>query len=174
MGYLQNMKNMWFPGQQPNPANEIIPSILPAAAKACIARSILPQINTNTIMLSAGEAVHFLERAILYTEKTVTQSNRQASGMSFRVMKGMTYHTGRGQTTPTQKTVAEQTKGTLYITSGRIVFAAKQNGFEKKLKSLTTVTPYADAIQLQFGGTSYSLLLPDGNLAFAVIQLLKP
>lgn len=174
MSFLQDVKAMLVPGQQPNPANEAIPSILPDTAKTCIARGALPQINTNTIMLSAGEAVHFLERAILYTEKTVTQSSRQASGMSFRVMKGMTYHAGRGQTTPTQKAVAEQTKGTLYITSGRIIFAAKQNGFEKKLKSLTTITPYADAIQLQFGGTSYSLFLPDGNLAFAVIQLLKP
>ena len=172
MELLNNLKNLVLP-QQPTSEAISVPSILPDAAKNYIARGVLPQINTSTIMLSAGETVHFLERAILYIEKTVTQSTRQASGMSFRVMKGMTYHTGRGQTTPVQKTVAEQAKGTLYITNKRVVFAAKQNGFEKKVKSLTTITPYMDAIQLQFGGTSYSLLLPDGNLAFVVIQLLN-
>lgn len=175
MGFLQDMKNMWLPGQQQtNPANEVIPSILPAAARSCIEQGLLPKINTNTIMLSAGEAVHYLERAILVTEKTMTtRSTGQRSGMSFRVMKGMTYHTGRTQTTPVRETVQESTKGVLYITSKRVVFAAKQNSFDRRIKALSTVTPYDNGIGLQFGGTSHSLFLPDGGIAFSVINILN-
>ena len=63
--------------------------------------------------------------------------------------------------------------GVLYITNQRIIFQAKENGFDKSFKYLTAFVPYSNGIELQFGNKSYTLLLQDGAVVNQTIQLIK-
>ena len=88
-------------------------------------------------------------------------------------MKGVSYRIGKRQGTPIREDVQEQTKGVLYITSKRVIFVAKKNGFDKKINATSAMMPYSDGIGLQFGNITQTIMLPDGNLAFSVINMLK-
>lgn len=155
------------------PTNKIT-SIMPPAAINNIYSGNLVQINTDTVLLSNAETCYFIDRAILVTQKNiVTRYTGGSSGWSFRLARGINYRTGRRRGVPVREDVKEFTKGILYITNHRIIFAAQKNGFEKNINLLSVITPYRDAVILQFGDTSHTLLLPDGNMVFNVINLLK-
>ena len=66
----------------------------------------------------------------------------------------------------------EYTKGILYFTGRRIVFVARKFGFDQKISKLTAVTPYANGMELQFGNKTFTLLLPDGTIAKAALDLI--
>ena len=70
---------------------------------------------------------------------------------------------------PTQK----KNKGLLYVTNKRIIFVSDKNAFDKKLKSLTAITPYSNAVQLQFSSKTYTVLVPDGGVVSALVSLIN-
>lgn len=172
MGLFDNIKKNFQPPQQ-QVTN--ISSIMPVAAIKCINNGQLPQINTNTVSLSVGDYVHYIERAVLVTEKNiVTGYTGSSNGWSFRVFKGVSYRTGKQRGLPIREDIKEQTKGILFFTSKRVIFVAKRNGFDKKINTITAIMPHSDGIGMQIGNKAHTLLLPDGNLAFSVFRLLKP
>ena len=138
-----------------------IPAFMPATLINQINSGVIPIVKTNKIMLSNGEVCHFAERAILVTEKIIKHYNGRHNGFSFRVMKGVTYRTGQSRGTPVEEKSTVKTKGVFYITDKRLIFIADENGFEKKLSSLTAITPYSNAVKLQFGNKTTTLLVPD-------------
>lgn len=135
---------------QNNSADEHIPAIMPPGALDQIRQGIIPTMRTDRIMLTQGEVCHFSERAILMTEKTQKRYVGNSSGFSFRVCKGVTYRTGQRRGRPIEETYTEKNKGLLYVTNKRIIFVSDKNAFDKKLKSLTAITPYSNAVQLRF------------------------
>ena len=149
----------------------VIPAKMPAGAIQQIESGILPVMNTSKLLLKRGEVCHYVERAILITEKIVRHMEGASKGFSFRVCKGVTYRTGKFKGTPVEERIEEQTKGILYITNKRIVFIAEKNGFDKNFRYLTAVTPYSNGIVLQYGNKNYTLYLPDGAVANRVIEL---
>lgn len=163
MGILSTLLG-YIPPEQP----PVLNSIFPAAAAQRIRNGKLPTIQADKIMLAQNEVCHFVEVGAAFTEKKRYQTVR--TGGSYRVFKGYTAHLGQSQSVPVSE--PEYTKGILYITNQRIVFVASKNGFDKKIKSLTAVTPYTDGIAFQFGSKSYTILLPDGNIANRVIDLI--
>lgn len=162
-----------FSPNTPTPADESIPAIMPPGALDQIRRGIVPTMRTDRIMLTQGEICHFSERAILMTEKTQKRYVGSSSGFSFRVCKGVTYRTGQRRGTPVEETYTEKNKGLLYITNKRIIFVSDKNAFDKKLKSLTAVTPYSNAVQFQFSSKTYTALVPDGGIINALISLIN-
>ena len=85
----------------------------------------------------------------------------------------MTYRTGRHKGVPVEDITYVKTKGLLYITNKRIVFVSDEQAFEKKFKTLTACVPYSNAIKLQFGNTTITLMVPDGNVVNMVISLIS-
>lgn len=158
---------------QNNSADARIPAIMPSGALAQIRQGIIPTMRTDRIMLTQGENCHFSERAILLTEKTRKRYVGNSSGFSFRVCKGVTYRTGQQRGHPIEETYTEKNKGLLYITDKRIIFVSSKNAFDKKLKSLTAVTPYTNAVQFQFSSKTYTVLVPDGGIVADLISLLN-
>lgn len=152
------------------PADESIPAIMPPGALDQIRHGIVPTIRTDRIMLAQGEICHFSERAILMTEKTQKRYVGSSSGFSFRVCKGVTYRTGQRRGTPVEESYTEKSKGLLYITNKRIIFVSDKNAFDKKLKNLTAVTPYSNAVQFQFSSKTYTALVPDGGIINILIS----
>ncbi|MEI3266278.1 MAG: hypothetical protein V8R85_03740 [Frisingicoccus sp.] len=63
--------------------------------------------------------------------------------------------------------------GILYITNQRIVFQAKEWGFDKTYRYLTAITPYSNTCEIQFGNKSYCLVVADGNVLYQALQLIK-
>lgn len=156
-----------------NVVDEHIPAIMPPGALEQIRKGIIPTMRTDRIMLTQGEDCHFSERAILLTEKTQKRYVGNSSGFSFRICKGVTYRTGQRRGTPVEETYTEKNKGLLYITNKRIIFVSDKNAFDKKLKSLTAITPYSNAVQFQFSNKTYTVLVPDGRSVSSLISLIN-
>lgn len=47
----------------------------------------------------------------------------------------------------------------------------KDNGFDKMHRYLTSVKPYTNGVELQYGNKTYNLVVPDGALAAYAIKL---
>lgn len=170
MGIINDL----FGGYQPSvPTPPAISTVLPASAINEINAGRLPKLNVTTIMLAPGEVCHYVDKACLITKKTLRHYRNRNQGMSFRVMKGVTYRTGGGETHPIEEEVPVFTGGYLYFTNQRVIFVARDKAFEKKLNSLTAVTPYSDALTLQFGSKAFSLLLDTAIEAHKTLMMLK-
>lgn len=167
MGLLSNLFG------SSNQADENIPAIMLAGAIDQIRRGILPTMNTNQLMLTNGEVCHFSERAIRVTEKKSKHYERGSKGVSIRIAKGVTYRTGKHKGVPVEDISYVKTKGLLYITSKRIVFVSDGQAFEKKFNTLTACVPYLNAIKLQFGNTTITLTVSDGNAVNMVITMIN-
>lgn len=163
MGLLSNIL-----GIVPGETSPQVTSIFPPAAALRIQSGNLPRIQADKIILGSGEICHFVDVGVAYTTKTRRQSNHM--GGSYHIAKGFTAHFGQTQSVPISE--PHYTKGVLYITNQRIIFVAQENGFDKKLKTLTAITPYLDGIAFQFGAKSHIILLPDAYTATLALDLL--
>ena len=161
LSYLFGAKNQT---QQPPQ----ITSIFPQAAGTKLQAGVLPTVVVDKIILGKGEICHYVDRAVLMTEKKMRKS--QHVGGSYRIFSGSYLHTGDTISEPVSE--PEFTKGYFYITNKRTIFVAAKNGFDKEIKKLTAVTPYSNAIDLQYGSKTYILFVPDGDVPKHVFDLL--
>jgi len=169
MGFLDFLEKSNLPPKFPT-----VLTILPPQAVSEIKQGRLPQLNTNTIFLKSGEICHYIDKSILLKNKTKKSVIRKGGGYSMPgFLKGTRINLNRTRADIEEKSVVEQFRGILYITNKRIIFKANQNGFEKSNSSLTSIMPYSNAVDLQYDSTNYSLLVPDGNLIYAVMALLQ-
>lgn len=53
------------------------------------------------------------------------------------------------------------------------MFVSDGQGFEKKFRTLTACVPYTNAVKLQFGNTTITLMVPDGNAGNQVISMIS-
>lgn len=116
---------------------------------------------------------HFSERSIRVTEKKSKHYEGGSKGVSIRIAKGVTYRTGKHKGVPVEDISYVKTKGLLYITNKRIVFVSDGQAFEKKFNTLTACVPYLNAIKLQFGNTTITLTVSDGNAVNMVITMIN-
>jgi hypothetical protein len=148
----------------------IVASILPLAARQEIDAGRLPVLNTDKLFLKRGEKIHYIDKAISFEEKTIKKYRNYGVGAP-GLLKGHRVHIGQAE--PIEETQYVQHGGILYVTNQRIVFQAKDGGFDKAYKYLTSVQPYIDACVMQFSDKSYSMIVADGNLLFATLQLIQ-
>ena len=151
--------------------NDPIPqlqTILPVSAIQKVQTGKLPVLQIDNLILKKGEVCHFVDVGAIITDRKHYQSRRR--GSSVLIAKGWTIHTGSSTSIPV--TTAEVTRGVFYITNRRIIFVAKRHGFSQKIEALTAIVPHSNGIELQFGGKTYPIVLPDGSIAKTVIELL--
>ena len=152
---------------QPQQPPQII-SIYPQPAVTKLMAGVLPVVTVDKIILGKGEVCHYVDRAVLMTEKKMRKS--QHVGGSYRIFSGSYLHTGDTISEPVSE--PDFTKGYFYITNKRTIFVASKNGFDKEIKRITAITPYSNAVDLQFGSKTYILFVPDGNVPKHVFDLL--
>ena len=133
----------------------------------------LPKFNPSTIMLAQNETCHFMDKAALAVKKTEKSYQSRRHGSSYRVTKGFTLHSSAGNTKPVVQEWYEYKEGVIFVTNKRIIFVAPDNGFEKKIRNLTAVIPYRDAVSLQFGSQTITVMLPQAHLMAAVLQMIN-
>ena len=144
-------------------------SILPQQARNLILLGKLPNIAASRIILKPNEICHYVDRAILNKTKTHRISYRKNVSMP-----GLFKDTrvGIGQSRPKEYEEIIQYKGILYITNYRVIFQSNESGFEKTIRSLSVITPYSNAIQLQFGNSTFEFIVPDGVIVDQVVHSL--
>ena len=148
-----------------------VTTILPPAARAEIIAGRLPILNPDTLFPKKGEKIHFIDKAMSMDVK-VTKTYRHAGVSTPGLLsKRDRIHYGRG--TPIERKENIYHPGVLYISNQRIIFQAKEGGFDKSFKYLTAYVPFSNGIELQFGSKSYSLLMSDGSIVNRTLQLIK-
>lgn len=163
MGIISNLLGYVTPEQPPQ-----LKSIYPIAATNKVMSGMLPIISADKIILLPNETCHFVDVATIVTKKTRRKTFH--TGGSYRVFKGYTAHLGQSQSVPIEE--SHYTNGILYVTNQRVIFVARENGFDKKIKTITAITPYNNAISLQFSGKSQTLLIPSAIALNAVLNML--
>lgn len=169
MGFFSWLFSLSNPPELPK-----VTTILPDAAQKEIESGRLPILRTDTIFTQKGEKIHFIDKAILLKDKTKrTYRSRNYGGSGPGLLSGNRAHWGASYAEPIEEVITEQFKGILYVTNKRVIFVNKDAGFDKPYRSLSAVTPYSNGIELQYGSTTYSLLVPDGDLLNKVFKLVN-
>lgn len=159
---------------QPQPRTPIVPSILPDIVKNEIMNGRLPHINADKLFLKRGEICHYADQALLVVEKTKKVVHSRSHGTSAPgLFKGNRHHWGGTTSKVEERIETEEHKGILYITNKRIIFTSQNVGFDKQYRYLSSVKPYANALELQYGSKIYALFVPDGRITYAVIKMLQ-
>lgn len=149
---------------------QIMDSILPIAAQQEIVASRLPQLNTDRIFLKKGEVCSYIDKAILNV-KVKKKITKHVGHSSQGLFKGTRINTGFSK--PIEYTENKQQKGILYITNKRVVFQATENAFDKQHRYLSSIEPYNNAVILQYGQTTYELIVPNGAIVNHVLKLIN-
>jgi len=174
VGFLNNIFNLLTTGQLPVSTQPLptVQTILPPLAMTEIQQGRLPNISSNTIFLKSGEICHFIDKAVLLKDKTQKSYRRSGRSHSYKGFFGMRHTTSQGRTDVEEHAVVEQIPGILYITNKRLIFQATKNGTEMPHTLLTSIAPYSNAVQLQYGSKHFNLIVPDGALVNLVFNLI--
>jgi len=108
-----------------------------------------PIINTPNVILQKGEVAYWAEPATLLEERVVGRRYEGGSqGVSFRIMKGVTYRVGahRGNIV-IDRAVVPVSSGELIVTSKRVVFRGDRKSINLRLDKLLEVQLYSDGFR---------------------------
>ena len=99
------------------------------------------------LILKSGEIAHLSTSAALYKWQSVRQYKSGAQGFSFRVMKGVYYHTGRtkGRSVIVGENLVPDDDGTLTLTNRRAVFSGRKKSLEFDYRKLLNMNSSAMA-----------------------------
>ena len=119
---------------------------------------------TAPIMLGRGETIIWTYNGVtMYQEKTVKEYGGRRSGWSFRVMKGVTYHTGGTKIKPIEHTYMDNKGvGTLFITNKHLIFQGSMAAQKIPYSKMIGVTPYSDGIEVHRDGANVKRLTFQG------------
>lgn len=131
----------------------------------------LPEVRSKGAIIAPGEICYYSNPATFVKTKNVVVGHSGGhSGVSIRVMKGMSYRIGQSQSTAIRGNVQEKAGGILTVTNKRIVFSANKGAFDKPISSLSSITPYKDGIGFQFGSQQFPLLTADAQYIYQIVS----
>jgi hypothetical protein len=110
----------------------------------------LPAIEHPHLMAQPGEVVHLETNAQLMKVVAIREWQSGSHGVSFRIMKGVTYRTGvtRGKMVTTGSTVEVADAGALSVTDRRIVFTGQTKTLEFRFDKLAAMELFSDGVRL--------------------------
>lgn len=119
---------------------------------------VLPVLSSVPVVLEEGEVAHFFAPARRYiTKKKAVGRTGSGGGVSVRVAKGVSVRSGGGASQTVYDDVTDAFDGLAVLTNRRIVFLAKQNGFDCKLSAISAILPEGDGLMIQAGAKNYRL-----------------
>jgi hypothetical protein len=109
----------------------------------------LPALEEAHLMVKPGEVVHLETAAVLLKEVVRREYRGGYSGVSFRVAKGVRFHTGgfRGRSVVVGGDLVDEDGGILSVSSKRIVFLGDQKTIEIPYGKLANVDVFSDGIR---------------------------
>jgi hypothetical protein len=134
----------------------------------------LPETTDAPIVLKRGEVLHLAEKAALLKEVIQREFQAGSRGVSFRVMKGVSYRVGstRGKMVEVGRTLEAVDEGDLCITSSRVVFTGLRKTMEMPYTKLIDLNVYTDAIQIHLSNRQNPPMfrVTDGPMVAAAIN----
>ncbi len=123
--------------------------LMPQMIVARVNDGRLPVLPEPQIILKTGELAHISTNAGLLKEVTVREYRGGYSGFSFRVVKGVRYHTGgaRGQSVVVGQRIDIEDTGVLTITSQRAVYTGARKTIEMPYTKLVTLNVFDDGVR---------------------------
>lgn len=140
-----------------------------------IQAGVLPVLPGVPVVLGEGEVAHFFGPARRYITKTKAVGRTgSGGGVSVRVAKGVSLRAGGGASQTVYNDVTDSFVGQVILTNRRVVFLAKQNGFDCKLGAISAITPEGDRLMIQAGAKTYRLTVErQGHFAKALDMVVR-
>jgi hypothetical protein len=134
----------------------------------------LPTVASPSLMTTEGEVVHMQESASLMKEVAIREYRGGYSGFSFRVMKGVRFHTGgvRGHSVVVGTEMQVADAGTLVVSSRRIVFLGSKSTMEIAYKKLLNMDVFTDGVRFHISNRKTAPLfkLASGTVVAAIVN----
>ena len=130
-------------------ADSELDTIMPRMVVAKVNDGRLPTVDEPNIMLKKDEVVHAeMTSALLKTVK-IREYQGGYSGVSFRIAKGVRYHTGgtKGRSVVVGTELQVQDEGVLSVTSQRAVYMGAGKTIEMPYKKLVNLNVFSDGVQ---------------------------
>jgi len=110
----------------------------------------LSSIDDPHLMAQPGEVVHLETNAELMKVVAVQEWHSGSRGVSFRIMKGVTYRTGatRGKMVTVGSSLEAVDAGALSVTDRRIVFTGGSKTLEFRFDKLAAMELFSDGVRL--------------------------
>lgn len=108
----------------------------------------LPIIGVTNLVTTKGEQTYWSEPAILAEEKVIRRSYKGgSSGVSFRIMKGVSYRVGSSRGHLVSETdIVPVSDGELILTNKRVIFRGDGKSFVIKLDRLLDLQLYSNGV----------------------------
>lgn len=130
----------------------------------------LPVVSHSPVLLQNGEICHYSGKAQqVRTKNVIVGHTGGGAGISTRIMKGVYLKTGKTTSKAIRADVQETSDGIISITNKRIIFSGEKWSFDKSIQSLSSITPYSDALSLQFGSTQYTILIGPAEYVLSIL-----
>ena len=139
------------------------------------AKGIMPSTFVQLpVLLGKNESLLWTYNNVtFYQEKIEKEFVRNSGGFSFKVMKGVYYHTGRSKGHPVEHKYMEKVAvGDLYVTNQNLIFYSAEKGVKIPFKKLVGITPYSDGIEVLKDGNSKRMVF-QGFDSWFVVNLLS-
>ena len=134
----------------------------------------LPEMADAPIMLKRGEVLHLAETAALLKEAIEREFRSGSRGVSFRVMKGVSYRVGasRGRMVEVGRAIVSADEGDLCVTSHRVVFTGLRKTMEMPYTKLVDLNVFSDGIQIHLSNRQNPPMfrVADGPMVAAAIN----
>ena len=135
----------------------------------------LPVVEPRSVLLHPGEVCHYQAYAsVLQIKNKVVGYTSGSGGVSVRVAKGVTLHSGNSRGHAIRQEVPQLYSGLFTITDQRFIMTGEK-GFERPFSKLTALDLYngIEGVTLQFGRSSYTVLMEEPFWVPKIIELLQ-
>jgi hypothetical protein len=114
----------------------------------------LPVLPATRMVLKRNEKLHLEEPASLLKEVIQREFQSGSRGVSFRVMKGVSYRVGasRGRMVEVGRSLQSEDDGALCVTSLRAVYMGTRKTIEMPYTKVLDLNVYNDAVQIHMSG----------------------
>ncbi|MBR1413672.1 MAG: TM2 domain-containing protein [Bacilli bacterium] len=134
----------------------------------------LPNIQGTNLNLAVDETCCYVDKAYTFKDKIITTGyTGKSSGVNIRIMKGLSYRTGGGNSQAIRQNQRTTYNGILYITTRRIIYTSQNESFDKTFDKITSVQETSNGIVIQIGSHTYTIITETHSEFMKVFKLVK-
>lgn len=134
----------------------------------------LPNIQGTNLNLASDETCCYMDKAYTFKDKTITTGyTGKHNGVSIRIAKGLSYHTGGSGSKAIRETQRTTYNGILYITTKRVIYTSENESFDKNFDKITSIQEAKDGLIIQIGSNTYSIVTNTHTEFMKVFNLIK-
>jgi hypothetical protein len=134
----------------------------------------LPIIPNPNIALKKDEQVHLEMQSALLKEVAIKEYQGGYSGVSFRIAKGVRFHTGgaRGRIVVVGHQLTQSDRGRLLVTSQRAIFLGQNTSIEMPFNKILSLELFENGVRFHLSNRKKAPLfqVPSGDVVTAIVN----